>query len=34
MYPGRASAGPILDLFITYLSMGKNGIRGYNIMLK
>lgn len=22
-YPGRASGGPILDLFITLLSMGK-----------
>lgn len=25
LYPGRASAGPILDLFITFLSMGKTG---------
>jgi O-phospho-L-seryl-tRNASec:L-selenocysteinyl-tRNA synthase len=25
MYPGRASAAPILDLFITFLSMGKDG---------
>jgi O-phospho-L-seryl-tRNASec:L-selenocysteinyl-tRNA synthase len=23
MYPGRASAAPILDLFITLLSLGK-----------
>lgn len=26
MYPGRASAAPITDLFITLLSMGKNGL--------
>jgi O-phospho-L-seryl-tRNASec:L-selenocysteinyl-tRNA synthase len=25
LYPGRASSAPILDLFITLLSMGKNG---------
>lgn len=25
LYPGRASAAPILDLFITLLSMGKEG---------
>lgn len=25
LYPGRASGGPILDLFITLLSMGKQG---------
>ncbi|CAK88142.1 unnamed protein product (macronuclear) [Paramecium tetraurelia] len=25
LYPGRASAAPILDLFITFLSMGKSG---------
>lgn len=25
LYPGRASAAPILDLFITLLSMGKDG---------
>ena len=25
MYPGRASAAPILDLFITLLSLGKQG---------
>ena len=24
-YPGRASMSPILDLFMTLLSMGKNG---------
>jgi len=27
-YPGRASAGPIQDLFITLLSMGAEGYRG------
>lgn len=27
MYPGRASAGPVLDVFITLLTLGK---RGYN----
>lgn len=27
-YPGRASAAPILDLFITLLSMGKTGFEG------
>jgi len=26
LYPGRASAAPILDLFITLLTMGKNGL--------
>lgn len=26
VYPGRASAAPILDLFITLLSMGREGI--------
>lgn len=26
-YPGRASAAPILDLFITFLSMGEGGYR-------
>jgi O-phospho-L-seryl-tRNASec:L-selenocysteinyl-tRNA synthase len=26
MYPGRASLSPILDLFITLLSLGKDGI--------
>lgn len=26
-YPGRASGGPILDLFITYLQMGENQLR-------
>lgn len=25
LYPGRASAGPVLDLFVTLLSMGRNG---------
>jgi O-phospho-L-seryl-tRNASec:L-selenocysteinyl-tRNA synthase len=25
MYPGRASAAPIMDLFITFLQMGKSG---------
>lgn len=25
-YPGRASAGPIVDLFITLLCMGRNGL--------
>ena len=25
-YPGRASSGPIVDLFLTFLSMGKNNI--------
>jgi O-phospho-L-seryl-tRNASec:L-selenocysteinyl-tRNA synthase len=27
MYPGRASMGPILDMFITLLSMGENGYK-------
>ncbi|EAR84373.1 O-phosphoseryl-tRNA(Sec) selenium transferase (macronuclear) [Tetrahymena thermophila SB210] len=27
LYPGRASAGPILDVFITLLSMGKKGLK-------
>ena len=27
MYPGRASISPILDLFITLLSMGQNGLK-------
>lgn len=27
-YPGRASASPMIDLFITLLSMGMNGYRG------
>lgn len=27
MYPGRASAAPIMDLFITLLSMGKDGLQ-------
>lgn len=27
LYPGRASAGPILDVFITLLSMGKNHLK-------
>lgn len=27
LYPGRASAAPILDLFITLLSLGKNGLQ-------
>jgi len=27
IYPGRASAAPIMDLFITLLSMGENGYR-------
>jgi len=27
LYPGRASGGPILDLFITLLSLGKNGLK-------
>mmetsp|Transcript_10888 Transcript_10888/g.16590 ORF Transcript_10888/g.16590 Transcript_10888/m.16590 type:complete len:532 (+) Transcript_10888:34-1629(+) len=27
LYPGRASSSPILDLFITLLSMGENGLR-------
>ena len=26
LYPGRASAAPILDLFVTLLAMGKNGL--------
>ena len=26
LYPGRASAAPILDLFITLLSLGRNGL--------
>lgn len=26
LYPGRASVAPILDLFITLLSMGKKGL--------
>jgi O-phospho-L-seryl-tRNASec:L-selenocysteinyl-tRNA synthase len=26
IYPGRASAGPIQDLFITLLEMGKTGL--------
>lgn len=31
LYPGRASAAPLVDLFITYLSMGK---KGYAALLK
>ena len=27
LYPGRASAAPILDMFITLLSMGEHGLR-------
>lgn len=27
LYPGRANASPIVDLFITLLSMGKNGLK-------
>ena len=27
MYPGRASIAPVLDLFITLLSMGKAGLK-------
>ncbi|KAK7070844.1 hypothetical protein SK128_002687 [Halocaridina rubra] len=27
MYPGRASSSPVVDLFITLLSMGKNGYK-------
>jgi O-phospho-L-seryl-tRNASec:L-selenocysteinyl-tRNA synthase len=27
MYPGRASSGPILDMFITLLQMGEGGLR-------
>jgi O-phospho-L-seryl-tRNASec:L-selenocysteinyl-tRNA synthase len=27
LYPGRASSAPILDLFITLLSMGQNGLK-------
>ena len=27
MYPGRASSAPILDLFITMLSMGASGFK-------
>jgi O-phospho-L-seryl-tRNASec:L-selenocysteinyl-tRNA synthase len=27
-YPGRASASPILDLFITLLGMGQSGLKG------
>jgi len=27
LYPGRASAAPIVDLFITYLSLGKQGLK-------
>ena len=26
IYPGRASGAPIVDLFITLLSMGKQGV--------
>lgn len=26
-YPGRACGGPIVDLFITLLQMGKSGLR-------
>jgi O-phospho-L-seryl-tRNASec:L-selenocysteinyl-tRNA synthase len=26
-YPGRAGAGPIIDLFITYLQMGENTLK-------
>ena len=26
-YPGRASSGPIIDLFITYLQMGENTLK-------
>lgn len=26
-YPGRASGGPIMDLFITYLEMGEKNLR-------
>jgi len=26
-YPGRASGSPIVDLFLTLLSMGKSAIR-------
>ena len=27
IYPGRASSGPIHDLFITYLEMGENNLK-------
>lgn len=27
LYPGRASAAPVLDLFVTFLSLGKNGLK-------
>lgn len=27
LYPGRANASPIVDLLITLLSMGKNGLK-------
>lgn len=26
-YPGRASGGPIMDLFITYLQMGETNLK-------
>ena len=27
IYPGRGSSAPIIDLFITLLSMGKSGLK-------